>query len=249
VEEAWSRVLAVLREFRDRPIVGFYRRQLEIEGVDTKFIENNRQLLAELLDVILPPDRIVTERGASFDRRYGLREKPSLIRFRILDPTLYVQGLSDVSVPAEELARFHVRGDDVIVTENEVNGLALLPRTNTLVIFGQGYALERLGEIPWLRSRRLHYWSDIDTHGFAMLDRFRAHFPEAKSLMMDRETLLAHQPLWVTEPEPSTESFSRLAPSEHELLRALRRGTFGERIRLEQERISFTWVRAALSRL
>lgn len=249
LEESWPRVLAVLRWFHDRPSTGLYRRQLEIEGVDTKFIENNRQLIMELLDVILPPERIVTERGASFDRRYGLREKPSLVRFRFLDESQFIHGLSDLSVPAEELARLPVSAEDVIVTENEVNGLALVPRPKTLVIFGQGYALERLGEIPWLRSRRLHYWGDIDTHGFVMLDRFRAHFPDATSLMMDQETLIAHRELWVTEPEPSTESFTRLTDAEHQLARDLRRGTFGEQLRLEQERISFTWVKAALSRI
>lgn len=249
MEEAWPRVLAVLRWFQQRPSSGLYRRQLEIEGVDTKFIENNRVLFTELLDVILPTDRIVSERGASFDRRYGLREKPSLVRFRLLDETQFIHGLSDLSVPAEELARLELPVVDVVVTENEVNGLALLPRPKTLVVFGQGYALERLGEIPWLRSRRVFYWSDIDTHGFAMLDRFRAHFPEATSLLMDRETLLAHRALWVSEPEPSTESLSRLTPTEQQLLRDLRRGTFGERVRLEQERIAFSWVRAALSQL
>ena len=40
---------------------------------------------------------------------------------------------------------------------------------------------------------------DIDTHGFAMLSRLRARFPHAKSLLMDRETLIAHRALWSRE--------------------------------------------------
>ena len=44
----------------------------------------------------------------------------------------------------------------------------------------------------WLKGRPLHYWGDIDTHGFAMLDRVRAIFPAAESFLMDRETLCAH---------------------------------------------------------
>jgi len=99
--------------------------------------------------------------------------------------------------------------------------LALLPRPRTIVVFGQGYALEKLGEVRWLGSKRLLYWGDIDTHGFAMLDRFRAHFPAAQSLLMDRATFLAHKPMWVTEHEPSTESLVRLTEPERVF-----RGTF-----------------------
>ena len=248
-DEAWSRLLAVLRWFREHPRSGLYRRQLEIEGVDTKFIENHRQLLAELLELVLPQEAVLTEPGASFDRRFGLSEKPALVRFRLLDESQHIEGLSDISVPAAELARLDLGVDDVIVTENEVNGLALLPRPRTLVVFGGGYALEKLGVVPWLGSRRLFYWGDIDTHGFAMLDRFRAHFPQASSLMMDRATFLAHRSMWVVEQEPSTESLTRLTDDEHALHRELLRGTHGERLRLEQERIGFRWVRESLSAL
>lgn len=113
----------------------------------------------------------------SFDRRFGLREKPALVRFRILNESQHFAGLSDLSVPATELAKLELGVDDVVVTENEVNGLALLPRPRTLVVFGHGYALEKLGEIPWFALRRLFYRGDIDTYGFAILDRFRGHFP------------------------------------------------------------------------
>jgi hypothetical protein len=49
----WSRILAVLDWFRDHPNSDFYLRQLDIEGVDTKFIESRNPLLAELLAVVV----------------------------------------------------------------------------------------------------------------------------------------------------------------------------------------------------
>ena len=249
VEDQWEGLLGVLRWFERHPRSGLFRRQLEIEGVDTKFIETHRQLLTVLLGRILPEDQVVAERGASFDRRFGLREKPALVRFRILDESQHIQGLSDLSVPAAELAQLTLPVDDVIVTENEVNGLALLPRPRTLVVFGHGYALEKLADVPWFAGKRLLYWGDIDTHGFAMLDRFRAHFPKAESLLMDRATFLAHRPMWVSEHEPSTESLVRLTDVEQSLYRELVRATHGERLRLEQERIAFRWVRDGLESL
>ena len=49
----WSRILAVLAWFRDHPNSDLYLRQLDIEGVDTKFIESRKPLLAELLAVVV----------------------------------------------------------------------------------------------------------------------------------------------------------------------------------------------------
>lgn len=249
VEEEWDGLLAVLAWFRDHPRSGLYRRQLEIEGVDTKFIEQHRGLIAELLGHVLPQAAISAERGISFDRRFGLREKPFLVRFRLLDDDLRIQGLADLTVPVEDLARLDLAVDDVVVTENEVNGLALPARSRTLVLFGQGYAVERLAEVPWLRSRRLLYWGDIDTHGFVMLDRFRGVFPATASIMMDNATLLAHRRMWVEERDQCLEQLPHLDAAESALHRELLSGAHGEHVRLEQERIAFGWVKAALARL
>lgn len=249
VEDEWDGLLAVLAWFRDHPLSGLYRRQLEIEGVDTKFIERHRGLLAEMLVLVLPQCAATVERGTSFDRRFGLREKPFLVRFRVLDDTLRIQGLADLTVPIEDLARLDLAVDDVVVTENEVNGLALPARPRTLALFGQGYAVERLGEVSWLARRRLLYWGDIDTHGFAMLDRFRSVFPATASIMMDRVTLLTHRRMWVVEREQCLEDLLHLDASECALYRELLSGAHGEYVRLEQERIGFGWVKAALARL
>lgn len=238
---------AVLRWFGKHPSHGVYRRQLEIEGVDTKFIELHRGVLTPLLERILPPSAVRGMPGASFDVRFGLREKPTLIRFRILDPSQLLQGLSDLSVPVTEFAALQLPAQDVVITENEVNALALPERANTLVIFGQGYAVERLREIHWLRARRVLYWGDIDTHGFEMLDRVRAALPKTESILMDRGTLLAHRSLWTTEPVQAIWTPTHLAATELQVLEDLKSGVYGENIRLEQERISFAAVRATLA--
>jgi hypothetical protein len=99
-----------------------------------------------------------------------------------------------------------------------------------------------------LQRRRLLYWGDVDTHGFAMLDRFRGVFPATASLMMDRATLLAHRRMWVEEPDQCLEQLPRLDASEGALYRELLSGSHCEHVRLEQERIAFGWVKAALAR-
>ncbi|PWV71797.1 Wadjet anti-phage system protein JetD domain-containing protein [Halomonas sp. A11-A] len=249
-EASWPRLLAVLEHFQRHPRPGCYPRQLAIPGVDTKFIEARRGLLATLLDEVLPASAIDAEASgvSGFNQRFGLRSPSPLVRLRLLDPALQVQGLSDLSLPAEQFARFRPAVERVFITENQTNGLAFPEVPRSLVVFGLGYGLEHLVRTPWLREVEVHYWGDIDTHGFGILDRVRATLPEARSLLMDRQTLLAHRSLWGEEPADKRlgHTPSRLTDAELALFLALRDDAWGERIRLEQERIDFDWLQERL---
>jgi len=249
LEDRWDRLLAVLTWLEAHPHSGLYQRELAIEGVDTKFIEDERGVLTELLDVLAPAGPDATGRRPTFEQRVGLRSKPSLIRVRILDDALRVGGFSEMTVPAPELARADLAVDVVFVTENEINFLTLPPRPKSLVVFGQGYAIDRVSSVPWLARRRVYYWGDIDTHGFAALDRLRQYVPTATSILMDRETLLQHRAMWVEEPDQAPGPLTRLDAAEQQLFFELRGDVHGRRVRLEQERISFPWVTAVLARL
>jgi hypothetical protein len=187
--------------------------------------------------------------AGGFEQRYGLIAKPSLIRFRFLDHRLYLSGLSDLSVTSAEFSRLKLPVKRVFITENDVNGLAFPNISESLVIFGLGYGLERLAEVRWFEQKTLYYWGDVDTHGFAILDRLRAAFPEARSFLMDRETLMAHRELWVQEQEGHAGALSRLSAAEQSLFDDLRHDHLGPRVRLEQERISFGWLEKALEEL
>ena len=167
--------------------------------------------------------------------------------FRLLDERLAINGLSDIAVPAEQFARLSSVAQRVFITENEINGLAFPDVPRGLVIFGLGYSLDLLFSAEWLRSLELHYWGDIDTHGFVMLDKLRTMFPLVRSLLMDRETLLAHRSLWVQEAVPHIGRLARLTDAERTLFEDLQLDRIGPRIRLEQERISFGHVQRELS--
>ncbi len=249
----WPRLLAILHYFQQRPRPGIFLRQLDIPGVDTKFIENRRRLLSELLDVVLPGGAIdPTAIGArGFNQRYGLKNRPALLRFRMLDPTLRFHGLSDLSVPAAEFNGLDLAVDTMFITENEINGLVFPDHPRAIVIFGLGYGLDRLADIDWLRRLHCWYWGDIDTHGFAILNRLRHYFPQARSFLMDRTTLDAHRDLWGQEPADRRYSgeLDQLDKAEQALYRALRDDHLGPRIRLEQEHVRFTWLKRFLASL
>lgn len=237
----WPRVLAVIAWFEAHPKSGLYLRQLDIHGVDTKFIETRKPLLAELLDIVLGrgANPQTGSQGATFEQSYGLRSKPATIRFRVLDEKLAIGALRDIATPAAQFAALLVPARRIFITENEINGLAFPDVAESIVVFGLGYGIELLGAATWMRGCEIYYWGDIDTHGFAMLDRVRELFPAAHSFLMDRETLLGHQALWGREDVPFRGMLAQLDPDESELFDVLVENRLGENLRLEQERISF----------
>lgn len=95
----------------------------------------------------------------------------------------------------------------------------------------------------------MHYWGDLDTHGFAILDQLRSHFPHVDSLLMDRVTLLKYQCFWGEEPTPIQRDLPRLTPAESALYDDLRFDRLQSKLRLEQERVGFAWLEATLANL
>jgi hypothetical protein len=248
--EDWPRLLEVLRWIADHPRPGVYLRQIEVPGVHTKFIERHRALLSELLDQILAPEAIddsVATGVGGFERRYGFRSKPLQIRFRLLDGQQTLRGLSDLTVPGEEFARLSLPVTRVFITENEINFLAFPVVAGSMGIFGAGYGFDALAEAAWLKDKSIFYWGDIDTHGFAILNQLRSRVPEVHSLLMDWDTFIAHRSLWGREDTPARRDLPHLSPEEARLYDDLRYDRIGPSVRLEQERIAYARVRAALA--
>ncbi|TFV63839.1 hypothetical protein E4P41_03745 [Geodermatophilus sp. DF01-2] len=235
-------VLWIDREARP----GSYLREIDVPGVDTKFVEANRGLLTDLLERQLSPERIDAGRPRSdFAGRHGFRSKPDHVRVRL--PPGHGGPFTEIAVRVEELTGAPLAADTVVVVENEITYLAIPARPGTAVVFGGGYAAGRLAPLRWLVDRDLRYWGDIDTHGFAILDRLRAAFPHARSLLMDRATLLAHPTQWVREASPTAERLDRLTDDEAELYTDLVTDALGPSVRLEQERVRLSLVDPALS--
>lgn len=247
----WSEILALVCWFRAHPRPGVYARQIDVPGVHSKFIEAHRRLLSELFDSALDADMLDGDATGvqGFERRYGLRGKPALVRFRVLDQKLRIRGLHDIATPVEQFVALDLPVRYVFITENEINGLAFPDAEDSIVIFGLGYGLDRLASIPWLQDKAVLYWGDLDTHGFAILDKLRALLPGTQSFLMDRDTLMGHRKLWGQEPSRHDKPLARLTPDESALYLDLRLDRLGERVRLEQERIGLSSVERAIAKL
>lgn len=249
-----ERLLAVVGWIVSHPRPGIYLRQVDIAGVHSKFIENWRGVLAEWLDLVLPAEAIAADKngGAHFAARYGFLDKPARIRFRVLDahlPTLPGPALPDIAVDADSFAALAVPIRRVFITENETNFLAFPPLVDTIVVFGAGYGWDALSRAAWLSRCSIHYWGDIDTHGFAILDQLRCRFDHVESFLMDRATLIAHEAQWGEEHDQVLRDLPRLDDAEQALFDDLRDNRLRKNLRLEQEHIGFKWVESGLATL
>ena len=252
--EEWPQLLAIVDWLSKHPRPEVYLRQVDLPGVHTKLIEGHRTVLAELFDLVLPEEAIdATHTGAfGFCRRYGFLDKPARVRFRMLDPTVRLLPMAsdqDITLTQAAFSSLAPPVTTVFITENEINFLAFPNVRDSMVIFGAGYGFANLATVHWLQEKNILYWGDIDTHGFAILNQLRGFFPHTVSFLMDRETLLAHRQFWGSEPQPQTGDLLRLTTEEQTLYDQLRQHTWGVSVRLEQEKIGFRYLAAALQKL
>lgn len=256
--DSWSRLLDFIDWLEANPEPHCYLRQVDVTGIDSKFIEDHRSVLIQLLDEAVPAAIADAEAKGlkGFESRYGFRTKPNLVRFRILDRSARLAGLptpgagaavADISLDAATFAHLEVGVGTVFIVENEITFLAFPEAADAMVIFGSGFGTERLAEASWLGKRRVRYWGDIDTHGFAILDELRRRFLTVESFLMDRHTLDAHTGFWDTEPKQETRELPRLTPSEAIVYDDLRSNRLGPGVRLEQERVGYGHLRRALA--
>lgn len=240
----WSDLLAVCRYFREHPRPGLYIRELPI-AVHTKFVEQHAGILRELLDAILPPEAITAD-TSTFLSRFGLRERAACVRVRFLDRQLerrYHLPLSDISTPYRQLAGLDLGGDQrCLITENEMVFLTLPSLPDTFALWGGGFRVNSLADIPWLCDCPIAYWGDLDAQGFQILSQLRALFPQVISLMMDSATLETHADFCVQGTPCPVGFLPYITPEEQALFQHLAR----TQQRLEQERISHTYALARI---
>lgn len=231
----WPVLLEVCQFFVRNPRSGYHMRQIPISA-DTKFIENHKGILKELLDLLLPQDAIQADKDG-FEQRYYLQKNEPLLRFRILDQQLQEQiGLpvNDLAVPYSDAVKLSLQGTRCIITENKANFLDLPELPQTFGIWGKGYSVNILKELNWLKNCTLIYWGDLDAHGFEILSHLKKYFPKVRSVLMDSKTLGRFDKDSFVEGEPiNKSSLPNVSKKEQAVFAYLQ----DHNLRLEQDRL------------
>ena len=233
----WDDVLKVCIYFKDNPKPQLYIRELPIQ-VDTKFIERNKGIIKELLDIIIA--KSVNPDETRFETRFNLRHDEPVVRFRVLDKTLsqaLFSGIDDMSIPISKFRETEIPVETVYIVENKMNMLTFPPIHKSIVVWGHGFGVDLLKDVMWLRSKKILYWGDLDVHGFQILSELRSHFSQVESFLMDRETFNRFYEDGIGA-ETNVEKVLLLTPEEKEMFDFLRGGNY----RLEQEKIPFEYA-------
>lgn len=248
--DRWDGLLKVCQYFQHTPRPNLYVRELPIQ-VHTKFVEQNQKILRSLLESILPIEQLGSADGDKepiFEKRFSLKYREPLIRFRLLDRTLktkYGFPANDFSVPVSEFNRLSLERHHCLIAENLMNFLTLPDLENSFAIFGSGYAVQSLKFTEWLSRCPIFYWGDLDADGFKILSQLRSYFPRVISVMMDAKTFEIFQEFSVPVPEVNLENLQHLTSEEANLYNYL----VTHQRRLEQERIRQDYVERTLARL
>ena len=241
IENDWESLLKVCKYFKAIPQPHLYIRELPIQ-VHTKFIENNKGIIRELLDIIIAEHINVDEK--QFESRFNLKFDETLVRFRILDEAISQQlfrGIDDISIPISEFQHFSPPIQTVYVVENKINMLAFPIKRDSIVIWGHGFGVDIMKNVEWLKTKKIYYWGDLDAYGFQILSEIRTYFGQVESFMMDRNTFdLFYEGDKGT--ETNVEKDLCLTSEESEMFKYLKENN----LRLEQEKIPHEYAKTKI---
>ena len=233
----WNDLLVVCKYFKRTPKPQLYVRELPIQ-VHTKFIERNKGVIKELLDIILAEQ--VNAEETRFEPHFNLKYDEPIVRFRVLDKTISEKcfsGTNDISLPITQFKSLNIPVRTIYIVENKMNMLTFPSKQDSIVLWGHGFGVDVLKDVEWLKSKRILYWGDLDTHGFLILSEIRKHFKQIESFLMDRETFDAffEDDKGI---ETNVENDLCLTQEEKEMFQYLKENSY----RLEQEKIPYRYA-------
>jgi hypothetical protein len=225
-DDDFVRLTTTARWLSEHRNSGYYIRQLPVPGVDTKWLARHRGLVETLVE------------GVHGSRDLGIRSLPHLRDLALCDPALLAGMPRRFATSLADLTALPLSPARTLILENKEGLYALPPLAGTVALHGGGYTVPELAGVPWVADSEVWYWGDLDSHGFAILDRLRRHLPHVRSLLMDEATLDRWRDLAVREQSPALHDMPHLTDSETATLASLRDGD----LRLEQERIPWPYV-------
>lgn len=217
-----------------------YKREMDIPGVDTKFLEKNKGIITSMYNAL---------HGTSLKNYVELwkalhitnaPEDVEFVQIRLTDSKYQLLGCETIRVYYPELKTMKIRPQNVFIVENKETFFHFPSVPNSIVIFGHGLSVSGfLKDVPFLREAdHIYYWSDLDTDGFRMLSNLRNRYPRTESFLMDMDTVNSSTAFIVEDTGSVWENLPNLTEKEKQCFQYLS----SYRLRLEQERISWGYV-------
>ena len=222
---------------------GYTPRQVPIEGLHAKWLNQRQRLVANL---------------AGLDDLGLLPGHPQRVHLTYLDPGHRAAGgrrHDCVSVGDRMVPPYPVRV--VLISENKDTAVAFPPVTGGVAVEGEGRGAGGVAAVGWLAgAEHVVYWGDMDQDGLEILNEYRAAGVSARSLLMDLDAYERYRrwgsghdrngvPLAAREARP----VPHLEGGELDLYRRLSDHAWTGPRRVEQERIPLAEAVAELGRV
>jgi len=246
----WKYIIDVVKYFLLNSNSNLYIRELPIK-VHTKFIENNKKIIDELLQFVNERQWwIFSFEWNTFEEKYWLKIKPCFVRFRYLDNNLNSGFLwtkiDDISLIIDDFKNLDIKCNKVFIIENEINYLTFPKIKDSIVIWWKWFNISNLKNIDWLKKLEIYYWWDIDSHWFKILAQCRKYYSQTKSILMDMETYgyyKQYEVKWKIITDRELKNLTDyLDKKEYSLLEYLNKNN----LRLEQENIDHEYVKISI---
>lgn len=237
IENDWDSLLKVCAYFKRTPQPNLYIRELPIK-VHTKFVEANKGVIRELLDILIADYVDLDEKH--FESRFHLKYDEPIVRLRILDHSISHQSfanIDDISIPVCQFKQLAFPVQRVYVVENKINMLSFPMIEKSIVLWGHGFGVETICDVEWLKDKDIFYWGDLDAQGFQILSLLRSHYGHVKSFLMDRPTFDEFFEGDKGTPT-NVEKDLCLTPEENEMFQYLKI----HNLRLEQEKVPYEYA-------
>lgn len=225
---------------RDHDVTGLTPRQVPVEGVHAKWIDNHMRGL-----------RLLAGRDD-----FGFAGRPARVAFTYLDPEHRAAGRRHHdSITVGDNATPAYRPSIVLICENKDSALWFPPHPGAVTVEGAGKAgPSTIAAIDWIvQAQHLLYWGDIDAAGYEIVHMYRSAGVPVRTILMDPSTLTQ----WQTYASTTDTRGRDLAAQPTKRLRTLTAAEQAayERVtdsdpttprRIEQERIPFQIASEAL---
>lgn len=232
------------RWFQTRRGGGLSPRQVPIEGLHSKWLNNHQATVADLAGV----------------EDLGLVEvRATPIHFTYLDPAHRAGGgrRHDSVCPGDAAMVPAYWPEVVLITENKDTAILFPELERAVAVQGGGKAgPSLLAQVGWLRDApRMLYWGDLDADGFEIVHDYRSQGVPVETVLMDLATLHGYARFRAeTDPrgKPLKPNKRRELPllteTERDVYWALTEPGGAGPVRVEQERIPLTVAREAVAR-
>lgn len=236
---AWIAAGQWIQEKNQQHVVSI--RELQIPGVDTKFIENNMEKFRSLYAFVTQKTLATKQEVLEAMGVESYPEDSAFVKIRMPDPALRITGLPLISLPYTDMDKLILRPKYVFLIENKATFYHFPDVKDSLIIFGSGYACSGwLKEsLPLLAKAQVYYWSDLDNDGFRMLSRLRTQYPSLKSFFMDSFAVELGRKYAVKDMGTQEKDLPNLTVDERQAFDFL----YENRLRIEQERLPWREIR------